>query len=311
MILGIDVGGTFTDFVLLDDTGQVSIHKLLSSAHDPSVAILQGICDLEAGPETVVVHGATVATNALLERRGARTALVTTEGFRDVLEIGRQARPDLYALHPTRPDPLVPAHWRFELPERVAPSRAAAPSDAPSPSGTGAAIILQPLDREATDATIQRILDEGVEAVAVCFLFSFLEPAHERLVGERLAELGGERAPFVSLSSEVLPEYREYERTTTTVINAYVGPLMDRYLANLEEGLEGRRLRVMQSNGGIISAGSARALAARTALSGPAGGVVGGFALARRAGFDKIITFDMGGTSTDVSLCPGRIQETT
>ncbi|MCL7452315.1 MAG: hydantoinase/oxoprolinase family protein, partial [Anaerolineae bacterium] len=141
--------------------------------------------------------------------------------------------------------------------------------------------------------------------------FSFLNPAHERLVGERLAELGGENAPFVSLSSDVLPEYREYERTSTTVINAYVGPLTNRYLANLETGLEGRRLRIMQSNGGIISADSARVLAARTALSGPAGGVVGGFELARQAGFAEVITFDMGGTSTDVSLCPGRIQETT
>jgi len=310
MILGIDVGGTFTDFVLLDGTGQVSIHKLLTSARDQSIAILQGISDLEAGPETIIVHGATVATNALLERRGARTALVTTKGFADVLEIGRQARPDLYALHPTRPAPLVPAQLRFELPERVAPSRAAADSETEGPPGNRGGIVLLPLDRGATDAVVQRILDQGVEAVAVSFLFSFLNPAHERLVGDRLAELGGERTPHISLSSDVLPEYREYERTSTTVINAYVGPLTDRYLAHLEEGLEGRRLRIMQSNGGIISADSARILAARTALSGPAGGVVGAFEVARRAGFEQVITFDMGGTSTDVSLCPGQIQET-
>ena len=295
MILGIDVGGTFTDFVLLDDAGQVSIHKLLTSARDQSVAILQGISDLEAGPETTVVHGATVATNALLERHGARTALVTTEGFGDVLEIGRQTRSDLYALQPSRPAPLVPAGWRFELPERV------------DQHGT----VLVPLETEATDAVARQLLAEGIESAAVCFLFSFANPAHEQYFRERILALGGESAPLVSLSSEVLPEYREYERTSTTVINAYVAPLMSRYLANLEEGLAGRRLRIMQSNGGAISADAARTLAARTALSGPAGGVVGSFELARLAGLGNVITFDMGGTSTDVSLCPGRIQETT
>lgn len=294
MILGIDVGGTFTDLVLLDGAGRVRIHKLLTSARDPSVAILQGIADLEAGPEAVVVHGATVATNALLERTGARTALVTTQGFRDVLEIGRQTRSDLYALHPTRPEPLVPGRWRLGLPERV------------DCHGR----VLLALDPAATDAAARQILADGVESVAVCFLFSFLNRDHERQVRERIAALGGEDAPFVSLSSEVVPEYREYERASTTVINAYVAPLMARYLANLEQGLEGRRLRVMQSNGGSISAAAARALAARTALSGPAGGVVGAFSLAHQAGYPQAITFDMGGTSTDVSLCAGRIQET-
>jgi N-methylhydantoinase A len=242
-----------------------------------------------------VVLGPTSPTNALLERRGARTALVTTEGFGDVLEIGRQTRPALYSLHPTRPAPLVPARWRFELPERV--------------DRHGAVLI--PLNLDAVDPIVQEILDQGVESVAVCFLFSFLNPAHERQVRGRIEALGGDRAPFVSLSSDVMPEYREYERTSTTVINAYVAPLMSRYLANLEAGLGGRRLRIMQSNGGIISAESAGALAARTALSGPAGGVVGAFELAHLAGFGDAITFDMGGTSTDVALCPGRIQETT
>ncbi len=294
MLLGIDVGGTFTDFVLLEEAGGIRIHKLLTSARDPSEAILQGIADLKVGPETTVVHGATVATNALLERRGARTALITTEGFRDVLEIGRQDRPDLYALHPTRPEPLVPARRRFDLPERV--------------DRRGA--VLVPLDLDATDRVVHRLLDEGIESVAVCFLFSFLNPTHEQQVRERIVTISGDKAPFVSLSSDVLPEYREYERVSTTVINAYVAPLMGRYLGNLEQGLEGRRLRIMQSNGGILSAQAARTLSARTALSGPAGGVVGAFELARLAGFAEAITFDMGGTSTDVSLCPGRIQET-
>jgi N-methylhydantoinase A len=295
MLLGIDVGGTFTDFVLLEGAGGVRIHKLLTSARDPSEAILQGIADLKVGPETTVVHGATVATNALLERRGARTALITTEGFRDVLEIGRQTRPELYALHPTRPEPLVPARRRYDLPERV--------------DRHGA--VLVPLDLDATDRVVHRLLDEGIESVAVCFLFSFLNPAHEQQVRERIVAISGDKAPFISLSSDVLPEYREFERLSTTVINAYVAPLMSRYLGSLEQGLEGRRLRIMQSNGGILSAQAARTLSARTALSGPAGGVVGAFELARVAGFGEAITFDMGGTSTDVSLCPGRIQETT
>jgi N-methylhydantoinase A len=294
MILGVDVGGTFTDFSLLDDEGRVRIHKLLTSTRDPSQAILQGIADLEIGPETTVVHGATVATNALLERRGARTALIATEGFRDLLEIGRQTRSSLYALYPTRPAPLVPASWRFELPERV----------------NRQGMELVPLNLDATDAIVGRILAEGIESVAVCFLFSFLNPSHERQVREQIEAMSDGSAPFISLSSDVLPQYREYERTSTTVINAYVAPLTSRYLSNLEQGLEGRRLRIMQSNGGAISAEAARSLAARTALSGPAGGVVGSFELARLAGLDRVITFDMGGTSTDVSLCPGRIQET-
>jgi N-methylhydantoinase A len=212
-----------------------------------------------------------------------------------VLEIGRQTRPDLYALHPTRPAPLVPANRRFELRERV--------------DKQGEVIV--PLDLEATDAIVGHLLEQGIESVAISFLFSFLNPTHERQVHERILALGGDRTPFVSLSSEILPEYREYERTSTTVINAYVAPLMGRYLSNLEEGLEQQRLRIMQSNGGIISAQAARTLAARTALSGPAGGVVGAFELARIAGFEQAITFDMGGTSTDVSLCPGLAQETT
>jgi N-methylhydantoinase A len=303
MILGIDVGGTFTDFVLLDDAGQVRIHKLLTSARDPSLAILQGIADLgapadgrdDAGQRLIVVHGSTVSTNALLERRGAPTALITTEGFRDVLEIGRQNRDDLYALEPTRPAPLVPPERRFEVRERV--------------DHHGAVLI--PLDPVHLDRVVEQLLASGAESVAVSLLFSFLNPSHEQQIQERVKALAGEDAPFLSLSSQVLPEFREYERTSTTVINAYVGPLVDRYLANLERGLAGCRLRIMQSNGGIISAQAARDGAARTALSGPAGGAVGALEMARLSGFDLAITFDMGGTSTDVSLCPGQLQYTT
>lgn len=295
MILGVDVGGTFTDFVLLDQAGQVSVHKLLTSSRDPSRAVLEGMSDLDAGPEITVVHGATVATNALLERRGARTALITTEGFGDVLEIGRQTRRELYALHPTRAEPLVPASRRFELSERI------------DRHGT----VLVALDPQAVDAVARRLFDDGIESVAVCFLFSFLNPAHEQMVRKQIDACDRHAPLHISLSHEILPEYREYERTSTTVINAYVAPLMSHYLENLERDLGGRRLRIMQSNGGIISAKTARSFAARTALSGPAGGVVGAFESATQAGFHQIITFDMGGTSTDVSLCPGRVQETT
>jgi len=295
LILGVDVGGTFTDFVLLHD-GEIMIHKRLSTPADQSIAFLEGLSDLGVPLDCEVVHGSTVATNALLERKGAFTALITTAGFRDVLSIGRQNRPLLYALHQTRPRPLVPDEWRLEVQERV--------------DHTGR--VLQPADPAEIDALLTRCVEEGIPSLAVCFLFSFLNPAHERLVKERWQALYEikQAPPFISLSSEVLPEYREYERTSTTVINAYVGPLMARYLERLEAGLQGRRLRIMQSNGGSISAKGAGHLAAHTVLSGPAGGVAGAFHVAHQAGFDQVITFDMGGTSTDVCLCSGRVPET-
>jgi N-methylhydantoinase A len=320
MLLGIDIGGTFTDFVLVDDAGRVRLHKRLTSPDDPARAVGEGVRELGLPESALVVHGSTIATNALLERRGARTALITTAGFADVLEIGRQNRPDLYALVPHRPPPLVPREWRFELRERV----------------TAQGDILIPLDPQEIAALVPRLQAEGVESVAVCFLFSFLHPEHERLVKQTL-EVKSERRESptshlplltsISLSSDILPEYREYERTSTTVINAYVAPLIDRYLGRLEKELHPRLLRIMQSNGGCITSTTARAQAARTALSGPAGGVVGAFEMARltppppspvgtarqergegAGGREvRIITFDMGGTSTDVCLCPGRI----
>lgn len=287
-ILGIDIGGTFTDFVLLQE-GVISVHKRLSSPHDPSRSMLAGIGEIMLADDADVVHGSTVATNALLERRGACTALITTEGFADVLEIGRQNRPDLYALVPQKPPPLIPAERRLEVRERV--------------SAQGQVLI--PLNPDDLSPLIGRLEALNVESVAVSLLFSFLYPYHEQLVAEALRGRF-----FVSLSSEVLPEYREYERTSTTVINAYVAPIMGRYLERVEKGIGGRRLRIMQSNGGVVTAATARMEAARTALSGPAGGVVGAFHAAQMGGFDHAITFDMGGTSTDVALCPGEITRT-
>ncbi len=295
--LGVDTGGTFTDFVWLDGNGRIRIHKQLSTPHDPAAAIVSGIDQLRIPPDADVVHGSTVATNALLERRGARTALITTAGFTDILAIGRQNRPDLYALVPQKPPPLVPHPWRFGLNERV----------------TAQGEVLIPLNLAELDPILAQLDADKIESVAVCLLFSFLRPDHERTIGDYLRQ--ARPALHVSLSSDILPEYREYERTSTTVINAYVAPLMARYLARLRQEVAPRRLTIMQSNGGVISAETAGAQAARTALSGPAGGVVGARFVALQAGEqagqdEQLITFDMGGTSTDVALCPGRLPTT-
>ena len=238
------------------------------------------------------VHGTTVATNALLEGKGGRTALVTTLGFEDVLEIGRQSRAELYNLNMDRPPALAPWELRFGLPERV------------EHDGN----ILEDLSPESLESLAALIEEAQVDGVAVSFLFSFLNPVHERMTLEALQRLP--KPPFISLSSEVLPEFREYERTSTVVVNSYVGPVMARYLGQLEESL-GESLRIMQSSGGSITARLAADQPVRTILSGPAGGVVGAFHTGVQAGYPDIITLDMGGTSTDVSLCPGRIKETT
>ena len=291
--LGVDTGGTFTDFVWLGADGRYQILKQLSTPQDPSEAILSGMVTMSV-PETAdIVHGSTVATNALLERKGARTALITTQGFADVLAIGRQNRPDIYALVPQKPPPLVPACWRLEVAERI----------------TASGAVLHPLNLAELPAIWQTLQAEQIESVAVCLLFSFLQPQHEQQIRHFL-QAQADRGLHISLSSDILPEYREYERTATTVINAYVAPLMTRYLRRLAAGVQPRRLSVMQSNGGIISASTAGDEAARTVLSGPAGGVVGARFVAEQAGFSDIITFDMGGTSTDVALCPSRLPTT-
>jgi N-methylhydantoinase A len=218
--------------------------------------------------------------------------LVTTAGFEDVLEIGRQNRADLYDLGMDRPTPLAPAELRFGLPERI--------------EYTGA--ILEDLTPESVQGLLETLERAGVDGVAVSFLFSFLNPVHEEMLAERLAGLTG--SPFISISSRILPEFREYERTSTVVVNSYVGPVMARYLSQLADVL-GHGLRIMQSSGGSITASLAADQPVRTILSGPAGGVVGAFYAGVQAGHPDIITLDMGGTSTDVSLCPGRIKETT
>jgi N-methylhydantoinase A len=287
--VGVDTGGTFTDFVWLAEDGRISIGKRLSTPADPAEAVLAGIDTHEVAAKALIVHGSTVATNALLERRGARTALITTKGFADVLFIGRQNRADLYALVPQNPEPLVPRSWRFEVKERV----------------TSDGEILLPLDEASLETVVEQVSGQAIESVAICLLFSFLRPEHEQQIRDRLKKL--DRPLHLSLSSDILPEFREFERTSTTVINAYVAPLMENYLSKLNHELTPRLLTIMQSNGGIIRAKRAGVQAARTVLSGPAGGVVGARYTAGLAGYDDIISFDMGGTSTDVALCPGRL----
>ena len=289
--VGVDTGGTFTDFVY-HAGGRAKIFKVASTPDDPSRAIVEGLRRVarEAGArlrDLEVVHGTTVGTNALLERRGARAALVTTAGFEDVLVIGRQARGSLYDLDWARPAPLVGEDLRFGVRERVAADGS----------------VLEELKDEEVAALVRKLRRAGVESVAVCLLFSFVRPEHERRIERALAsELGG--VPL-SVSHKILPEYREFERTSTVTINAYLQPLMGSYLGRLGAHVAGRALRVMQSSGGSISARAAAAEPVRTILSGPAGGVVGATRAAVEAGFEDIITFDMGGTSTDVALCPG------
>ena len=291
IVVGVDTGGTFTDLIHWD--GEVwRARKVASTPADPAEAILTGLAEMALEGEKRMVHGSTVATNALLERKGAVTALIANQGFTDILAIGRQNRPRLYDLSCRREPPLVPQERRFGAPGRIL--------------RTGEEH--EPLDEEEARRVAEAVRRSGAESVAVCFLFSFANPSHERRMGELLAPLG---IP-VSLSHEILAEFREYERTSTTVVNAYVGPRMQGYVSRLEQSLgHGGALRIMQSNGGAISAATAMREPVRTILSGPAGGVVGALHAGRAAGFGKLITFDMGGTSTDVSLADGQATLTT
>ena len=299
--VGVDTGGTFTDFVFEQD-GRLNLFKLPSTPADPALAIQQGLTRIcaETGSrldQIEVVHGTTVGTNALLQRRGARIALITTKGFEDVLVIGRQARPELYNLNAVKPPPLVADELRLGIKERVVASGE----------------VIEPLDEHELQKLVKKLKQAKVEAVAISLLFSFLHPEHEERIAAALAELD---VPL-SISSRIHPEYREYERTSTVVINAYLQPLMGRYLKKLSKsGLDHPRksvtnLRVMQSSGGSISADVAAVEPVRTILSGPSGGVVGALRSAQLAGLQNIITFDMGGTSTDVALCDSGAIRTT
>lgn len=293
--IGFDVGGTFTDFTMIDATsGEATHFKTSSTPHDPSEAIETGLAHfileegVKPGEFEFVGHGTTVATNMVIERRGVPTGLITTKGARDVLEIGRQTRPHLYDYSITKPAPLVDRWMRLEVAGRL---------DA---SGNE----LEPLDTEAVRAAAEKMKAAGMQAVAIGLLHSYRNPDHER----RAAQIVRAVMPgaYVSISSDVLPEFREFERFSTTVINAYVGPRMDRYLARFIERLETLGIptepRTIHSNGGLMSADTVRAFPVRTCLSGPAAGVVGAAKVALRSGYPNIVTYDVGGTSTDVSL---------
>jgi N-methylhydantoinase A/oxoprolinase/acetone carboxylase beta subunit len=293
MRIGIDAGGTFTDFVICHDNGALQTFKLRSNPRSPASVILAGLAKAEGPHPAEVIHGSTVATNALLERKGARTALVTTAGFEDVIHIGRQNRPELYNLTPLLRAPLIPRAMCFGVDERTYFDGAVAQA----PSSSEVARLKARLRRAR------------VESIAICFLHAYRNPENEKQVAAALEGLG-----YLCYSNDVCPEFREYERSSTTLINAYVGPLMDSYLAALERagsrGAQRHPIAIMQSNGGFMSAKEARAHAVRTVLSGPAGGVVGALEVAKLSGFSRILGFDMGGTSTDVSLCDGHPRET-
>ncbi len=289
MRVGIDVGGTFTDLAAIDG-GRLVTAKVPSTPDDQARGVAAVLAEAGIDPRGVeaLAHGTTVATNALLERRGARVALITTEGFRDVIEIGRQNRPSLYDLTVDKPAPLVPRELRFTVRERMGPDG-----------------VIVPLDEASLSEAVAAIGAARVEAVAVCLLFSYLYPEHEERVGAAIEQaLPG---LHVSLSSRVLPEFREYERTSTTAASAYLGPALSSYLRRLDPAP-----LVMQSSGGVIDVEGAAARPAACVLSGPAGGVVGAALVAAASGFEDALTFDMGGTSTDVAaVVSGRVQQTT
>ena len=292
--LGVDVGGTFTDLVLATEDGRITCRKVLSTSGNYAEAILGGIRDVlaEAGIAgdrvEELIHGTTVATNAIIERRGARTGLVTTEGFRDLLEIGRLRLMRLYDMDQERPAPLVRRRWRFEVAERL----------------DHRGEVIRPLDRDSLAQAIAGIAAESIQSVAVCLIHAYANPAHERAVAaairERLPEI------YLTVSSEVLPEIREFERTSTTVANAYVMPILDRYLSSLETGLGAFGIRAplltMQSNGGVMTASRARARPVQLIESGPAAGVIAAAAMARRVGIANVVSLDMGGTTAKASV---------
>jgi N-methylhydantoinase A len=289
LAIGVDTGGTFTDIFASDGT----VVKVPSTPHDPVAAILDGLCRIGIGAGSAVAHGSTVATNTVLERKGARTVLITTSGFEDVLEIRRQNRPAIYDLSARWPDPLVSYERRLGAPERL----------------DYAGNVLEPLDDTQAAELARDVEGLGAEAVAVCLLFSYVNAAHEAQLASALRGRLGDDFP-ISLSHQVAPQYGEYERTSTTVVNAYVMPKMRDYLRSLEKEVASLGVcdfHVMHSNGGLVRAEVAAELPVQTVLSGPAAGVVGARAVAAQSGTDRIITFDMGGTSTDVAVVPGEI----
>jgi len=300
--IGVDVGGTFTDLVLAGtDGGTVVVHKVPSTPDDPAQAIVRGVIELcsiggiSPADVDLVVHGTTVATNMLIQRTGAEAGLITTEGFRDLLHIGRKKRPFNFSSHqdvPWQKHPLIKRRYRLTVPERIA-----------GPAGQ----VVVPLDEDAVRAAARELRDQGIGSIAVCFLSSFLNPEHER----RAAELVREVLPgaFVSASHEVVPLHREYERFNTTAVNVYIGPATSGYLESLVSALHAAGVpapvRLMSSAGGMVTAAAATKLPVTLLMSGPAAGLLAGVQTARAAGNPNVITLDVGGTSSDIGVAPG------
>ena len=294
-MIGVDVGGTFTDFSVFDqESGELFHYKDSSTPSDPSRAIIQGILSVlaikkaEAASVGYLAHGTTVGTNALIEKKGARVGLITTKGFKDLMEIGNQRRPSLYNLQAQKPFPLIPSGLNCTVTERI------------RYDGT----IDTPLDEEETRQVVRYLKEQQVTAIAVCTLFSFVNPVHELRIEEIIQEEFPEA--YVTISSKLVPEFREYSRMSTTVLNSYLGPVMKKYVNNFRDSVEGIGIRVepyvTQSNGSIISIKETVDCPIKTAVSGPSAGVIAAAFIGRQCGADKIITFDMGGTSADISL---------
>jgi N-methylhydantoinase A len=296
--LGVDTGGTFTDVCVLDEaSGEIVVTKVASTPSNPALAVISGIQKLiqqkaiEPRGVRFLIHGTTVATNALLEHKGAKTALLTTEGFEDVLHIGRQNRPKLYHFRVKRPDPIVPRHLRYGVPERVL--------------YTGE--VFKTLDESKVEVIVRDVKAHGIQSIAISLMHSYANPIHEEKIKAIVTRIYPEA--YVTVSAEVLPEFREYERTSTICINAYVMPKVNDYVADLEGQLKHLQmasdLYIMQSNGGVITSGAAREMSARTVLSGPAGGALTGVFISRAIEQPAVITIDMGGTSSDICLIAG------
>src|SRR5262245_9616835 len=299
--VGVDVGGTHIDLALVDDErGAIAVHKVPTPPDDPSVGAIEGLLELcrqsaiAPGQIDYFMHGTTIATNIILEHNGAKCGLITTAGFRDVLHIARHKRPHNFSLQldlPWQKHELVPRRHRRTVPERV--------------SGRDGAVLV-PLDEDAVRRAARELVAAGVESIAICFLCSFVNPAHER----RAAEIVSEEAPGmqISLSHEVVPLYREYERFSTTCLNAYVGPRSARYLASFDRALRevgmDAGLHLMQSSGGCATLDGARRRAVTLLMSGPVAGLLGGIWVGTAAGFPNVISLDVGGTSADIGVAP-------
>ncbi|MCK4567738.1 MAG: hydantoinase/oxoprolinase family protein, partial [Candidatus Thorarchaeota archaeon] len=292
-VIGVDVGGTFTDVILTDaGTGVQYVHKVPSTPGNQEIAVIKGINELlekfnlKHEEVSLVVHGTTVATNAMLERKGAKVVLLSTEGLEDILEIGRQHREDIYSLSASRPEPLVKREDRIGVKERL----------------DSEGIPILDLNNESIDDAVKLVLERNPQSVAISLLFSFRNPSHEKML---MRELCDRSDAYIVASSDVLPEFREFERTSTTVLEAYLGPLVVGYLERLDNSLKSSLvnsiLTVMQSNGGTMLASQARGRAIGLAISGLAGGVIGGWQIAKQCDVKQAITLDMGGTSCDIS----------